>query len=321
MKINHDIVRKSTFIKNLNRWYNQSSIIGYFFNRFQWHYYPRLSYVRNYPIHVDIELSSHCQLNCPMCFRFHRKIENLGNMELKTFKNIIDSISGKVYSIKFTGRGEPLMNKRFPEFMDYLKHSKFGEVAMITNGLLMTDEIMHSVIDNNMDFISFSIDGLKDTYEKIRYPGKYEDIYDIVSRLHQLRTKKGKNKPLIRIQSVNVSIEYEKEYLKRWSPISDDIFFLFYKDYSQNAENIQLDNYTCPLLYQRMMIHYDGTVPMCINDEYEDTIMGNFLENSIQDIWQEKFENARNLNKQGLRLESFENCRKCSLTREGHGKK
>jgi len=321
MKINHDIIRKSSFIKNFNRWYNQRTIIGYFFNRLQWHYYPRLAYVKKYPIHVDIELSSHCQLNCPMCFRFHRKIENQGNMSFETFKKIIDSISGKVFSIKFTGRGEPLMNKHFSEFLDYLKYSKFGEVAMITNGQLMTEDIMHSVIDNNMDFISFSIDGLKETYEKIRYPGKYEDIYQIVNKLYQLRKKKGKKKPMIRIQSVNISIDNEKEFLKLWSPISDDIFFLYYKDYSENAANIQMPNYTCPLLYQRMIIHFNGTVPMCINDEYEDSIMGDILEESIYKIWQgERFAKARELNKQGMRLESYSNCLKCALTREGHGK-
>ena len=154
-------------------------------------------------------------------------------MKFETFKKIIDEISGNIFSIKFTGRGEPLMNKRFTEFMAYLRHAKFGEVAMITNGQLMTEEIMHSIIDNNMDFVSFSIDGLKDTYEEIRAPGKYDDIYRIVSTLHRLRAEKGKHKPLIRIQSVNVTIENEKEFLRLWSPVSDDIFFLFFKDYSE----------------------------------------------------------------------------------------
>jgi len=320
MKINHDIIRKSSLFKNIKRWYYQRTIPGYVINRFQWHYYPRLSYVRNYPIHIDIELSSHCQLKCPMCFRFHRKIENEGNMTFETFQRIIDEISGNVFSIKFTGRGEPLMNKLFVEMMTYVKRAKFGEVAMITNGQLMTEEVMHSIIDNNLDFVSFSIDGLKDEYENIRKPGKYKDIYNIVRLLHRLRQEKGKSKPLIRIQSVNVSIDDEREFLKIWSSISDDIFFLYFKDYSENATNIQLKKYVCPLLYQRMMIHYNGLVPMCINDEYENSVMGDVMNEKIRNIWKgTNFETARRLHKNGLRIESYNNCAKCSLTRENHG--
>lgn len=320
MKINHDILRKSNLHKDLRRWMNQRSVLGYIKNRFQWHLLPRIYYVPKYPYHVDIELSSRCNLKCPMCFREHREIPNQKNMDLGLFKKIIDEIEGKVYSIKFTGRGEPLMNKQFIDCMNYLQGKKFGEVAMITNGQLLTEDKMRAIIESGMDFVILSIDGLKENYEKIRTPGKYEDIIEKVTRFHAIRKEMGSTKPLIRINSVMVADEDQEEFLNIWEPISDDILFLHFKDYSSEAENIQMENYACPLPVQRMMIHYDGTSPMCINDEYEDAIMGKIDGDGVFDIWRGPvFKQVRKDHVAGKRTDCYKNCAKCALTRVGHG--
>jgi len=241
-------------------------------------------------------------------------------MKFETFKKIIDEISGKVYSIKFTGRGEPLMNKEFISFMEYLRDKNFGEIAIITNGQLLSKETMHSMIDNGMDRVAFSIDGLKEQYEKIRAPIKYEEILGIVRGLYELRKSKRTRKPLIRIQAVKTSIDEENEFLKQWEPISDEILFLEYKDYAEEAAGKEQAAYRCPLLYQRMMIHWDGTIPMCINDEYEESVMGNMLEQNINDMWTgQSFQKARDVHKNKRRSETYTNCAKCALHREGHG--
>jgi radical SAM protein with 4Fe4S-binding SPASM domain len=319
IKINHDIKRQSSFAKNVSRWLNQRSTLAHMKNRLQWHWYPRLFVESNYPVHIDIELSSRCNLKCPMCFREHREIPIQNTMDFELFKRIIDEIEGKVYSIKLTGRGEPQMSK-FPQFMEYLKGKKFGEVSMITNGLLMTEEKMHSIIDSGMDFVIFSIDGLKENYEKIRYPGKYEDIIEKVARLHEIRKERGATKPMIRIQSVMIPEEEQKEFLNIWEPISDDILFLVFKNYSKDAENIQLENYPCPMPFQRMMIHHNGTVPMCINDEYEIAVQGDLNVQSVKEIWQgDQYKTTRKVHRCGQRTEKYSNCAKCALTRVGHG--
>ena len=321
MKINHDIRSKSSVRKTMNQWLSQRNIASYLRNRIEWHYFPRLSILKKYPVHVDIELSSYCQLKCPMCFRFNRPIVNQGNMRFETFKKVIDEISGRVYSIKFTGRGEPLINKEFSRFMEYLKDKKFGEIAIITNGQLIKEETMHNMIDNGMDRVAFSIDGLKDEYEEIRAPVKYEEIFGIVSQLYEIRERKRKRKPLIRIQSVKTFIEKEKEFLKIWGPVSDEILFLEYKDYSDDATGKEQASYRCPSLYQRMMIHWDGTVPLCINDEYEEGVIGNILEKSVSEVWSgQRLKRARDIHKKGLRDKVYKNCTRCALHRKGHGK-
>ncbi|MEW6600115.1 MAG: radical SAM/SPASM domain-containing protein [Nitrospirota bacterium] len=322
MKINHDISRVTPINKTVQVWLSQRSVTGYLCNRIEWYCCPHLSIVKEYPIHIDIELSSVCQLRCSMCFRFHKPVKNQGLMHLGTFKKIIDEIEGKVYSIKFTGRGEPLMNRQFPQFMEYVKDRSFGEITMITNGQLMNDEIMMSMIECGMDRVAFSIDGLKDKYEEIRAPIKYEEILDIVTRLYDLRNKKGRKKPHIRIQGVKTSIDEDREFLNIWGPLSDEVLFLEYKDYSIEAESQPQAGYRCPSLYQRIMVHWDGTVPMCINDEYEESVMGSVLQDSVKEIWKSAaFDQARRVHRENMRGVVYKNCSKCALHREGHGKK
>jgi len=242
-------------------------------------------------------------------------------MAFETFEKIIDEVSGKVFSIKFTGRGETLLNPDFPKFMEYLADKDFGEVAMITNGQLLEEDHMRDMARCGMDRVAFSVDGGKKVYERIRAPITYEEIINIVSGLKRIRDEVRNKRPFIRIQGVNRALEDEREFLDVWEPISDEICFLKYKDYSAEARNAPQATYPCPLLYQRVMIHWDGTVPMCINDEYEESRMGSIHEKSIYDIWHgERFREARRIHKKGERHRVYKNCAICALHRAGHGK-
>ena len=62
----------------------------YIKNRFKWHFYPRLHHVSKFPSHIDIELSSLCNLSCPMCYtttdEFKQKI-NQKEYDLNYLKN------------------------------------------------------------------------------------------------------------------------------------------------------------------------------------------------------------------------------------------
>ena len=68
-----------------------------------------------FPLHLDIEVTSYCNLACPMCPRTHRvemgKWENR-MMKLDTFKKIIDEGSKKgLKAINLNNFGESFYNK------------------------------------------------------------------------------------------------------------------------------------------------------------------------------------------------------------------
>ena len=58
--------RSRNFRFDLNR--GKGHLLSYIKNRIRWHLFPRLHHVSKFPSHVDIELSSLCNLSCPMCY-------------------------------------------------------------------------------------------------------------------------------------------------------------------------------------------------------------------------------------------------------------
>ena len=67
-------------------------LFSYIKNRIQWHFLPRIQKVNDFPLHVDIEISSACDLNCPMCYTTTEEFKNkVGRafMDFELFKKIL----------------------------------------------------------------------------------------------------------------------------------------------------------------------------------------------------------------------------------------
>ena len=90
----------------------------------------------------------------------------MGYMDLALFKKIIDQLEGNVEAITLASRGEPTLHKQLPEMLKYMQ-GKFLALKINTNASLMTDELIHTILSNDIQTISFSIDAAdKELYEK-----------------------------------------------------------------------------------------------------------------------------------------------------------
>jgi len=91
---------------------------------------------------LDIDFGNICSLNCPHCFRRDNKVDHGKGNPLnynETIKIIKDAKKLGLKSIKFLGAGEPFEDKRFIEFLRFLK-----EIAVIpvifTKGHIIGDD-------------------------------------------------------------------------------------------------------------------------------------------------------------------------------------
>ncbi len=78
--------------------------------------------VPSFPMLVDFETTNNCNLTCLFCnTNIMRRTK--GTMELSTFKKCVDEISEKseTKAIKFGLWGEPFLNKRFKEMLEYAR--------------------------------------------------------------------------------------------------------------------------------------------------------------------------------------------------------
>jgi len=323
MKINKSqfqLSRRDKISFNIKR--GKGCFIPFLINRFKWHYYPRLHHVSKFPDHVDIEISSICNMNCKMCYtttdefkeRVPRKL-----MSMTLFRKIIDECAKyKTFSIRLSLRGEPFIHKDIVNMITYANEKGIKEISLLTNGYKITPEIFRQCIVAGLSWITLSIDGVFETYENIRYPMKFEQIVRNLNEFKKIKEDIGTIKPIIKIQSVLPAIEGDADiYYNIFKPYVDAIASNPLIDYLSNDDDIEyIENFDCPVLYQRLVIGSDGSILICSNDELNDCIIGDANIDSLHDVWHgEHFTAMRNAHNAGVGYKN-KPCDVCYLPRK-----
>lgn len=325
MKINKGQFRLSSKKQNilfeLKR--GKGHLKNYIINRVRWHLFPRLHYVPTFPSHVDVELASTCNLNCPMCYtttdEFKTKV-NRTKMDFELYKKIIDECAKyNLYSIRLSFRGEAFLNENIFDMIKYAKDKGIKEVSSLTHGGTLDDEKFEQLIDLGLDWLTISFDGIGETYDKIRYPLKFEDSVNKIKRYQEIKKRRNSVKPVIKVQTVWPAISKDpQEFFNIFNPITDQVASNPLIDYLHNDTDIEYEsNFTCPQLWQRLVIGADGNVMMCANDEMESHVIGNVNEETIYNIWHgKKLNDARDLHVKHLGYSQLEPCKHCYLPRK-----
>ena len=126
------------------------------------------------PLCFDIEVASICDLACSFCYRQYVSTPDKIMKKELAFKLIDQASRLKVPSIKFNWRGEPLLNSKLPEIIDYAKQKGILETMINTNATKLNKEMSEKIIKSGLDIMIYSFDGgTKNMYEKMR-PGRFE---------------------------------------------------------------------------------------------------------------------------------------------------
>jgi radical SAM protein with 4Fe4S-binding SPASM domain len=289
--------------------------------RLNWSEFPKEQIVNDYPLLVDIELASVCNLKCPMCYTITDEFKDKVNaklMDFELFKKIIDEIAGKVPALRLSLRGESTLHPKFIDCIKYAKKNGIKEISTLTNGSKLKIEYFKKIVDAGIDWITISVDGLDDEYEKIRKPLKFNDTLENIKNISEYKNKQNINKPVIKIQSLWPSIKNDPaKFYNTFEPITDLIAFNPLIDYLQNDLDIlYIENFSCPQLYQRLVVGADGSVMMCSNDEENDHIIGNANIETIHKIWHgEKLNEVRKIHIQDNGFKNINVCKRCYLPR------
>ncbi len=289
--------------------------------RSNWIKFADEQYVSEYPLLVDLEISSLCNLNCPMCYTITERFKNRVNTKLMNFKlftKLIDEISGKVPAVRLSLRGEPTIHNRFIECIRYAKAKDIKEVSFLTNGSKLSPGYFKKVLEGGADWITISFDGLGETYERIRRPLKYEKMLNRIKGMKEIKNRLKTNKPVIKIQSVWPAIRSNPEiFYETFVPYVDLIAFNPIITYFGKDEDISYEkNFLCPQLYQRLVIGADGLAMICSNDEDNSVVAGDTNRETIHDIWHgEKLGRIRDLHGKKDGFMELSVCRSCYLPR------
>jgi len=273
--------------------------------RRKWKEWPEQFHVEEFPLFIDVEVTSACNLKCPFCATtLKSKGISKGFISFDIVKKIIDEGSqNNLYGVKFNIRGEPLLHPEIHRFVNYARQKGLIDVYFNTNAMLLTEEISQRLIDAGLSRISISFEGYtKEIYEKNRVGAVYETVLANIEYMQSLKRKLGVKHPKIRVQSVllpDIKEDFD-EYKKFWSTRVDEVGYLDYKQMKEKKKEIEYP-WACPQLWQRMGIWWDGTILPCNHDDNGLLALGNVRETTIKQEWHSgKLKHVRKLHKDGL---------------------
>ncbi len=137
-----------------------------------------------YPSAIMLEVTNYCNLHCITCPREYQYGLDMdkGSMNIELLRTIVDQAYPYVDSIGLTGLGEPLIYKDLPAALRYIKSKNRGIITSISTNAALPESIeIVGLIKENIDSIQISIDGIGETYNKVRKNGNYERFLQNVS--------------------------------------------------------------------------------------------------------------------------------------------
>ncbi|MDO8603557.1 MAG: radical SAM protein [Candidatus Omnitrophota bacterium] len=285
--------------------------------REKWKEWPEKFCTGDFPLFIDIETTSVCNLSCSFCATTFRGSQiKKGFMQLDTAKKIIDEgADNNLYGVKFSLRGEPLLHPEIHRFVEYAKKKGLIDVYFNTNAALLSEEISKKLIDTGLDRISISFEGhTKEIYERYRVGSGFEKVVSNIENMQTLKRRYGVKHPKIRVQTVmlpDIEASFDS-YKKFWSKRADEVGFLDYKDMKDKKMGVRYP-WACSQIWQRMAVWWDGTILPCNHDDDGLLMLGNVMKGSIKKAWRsKKLSEIRNSHRDG-RADDVLACDGCYL--------
>ena len=278
------------------------------------------------------EITSRCNAGCEQC---GSRCDSTGN-DILTKEDIINTLKdikeniGTDVMINISG-GEPLMRKDLFDIMTEVTKLGF-DWGMVTNGSLITDDVIEKMRSSGMKTITISLDGVKETHDSLRHiPDGYEKVITALTKLKKAGfldelqitfTANHKNVyELPQIYDIVSSIGIDSIRVGFMDPIGramdnpgllltkEEMEFLFWFINKKNKEGKLPIQWGCPHFFAKKADNHsffcfagiwaasvlsNGDIFVCPNvDRRTELIQGNIKNDSFSKVWKEGFKYFR----------------------------
>lgn len=274
-KIASKVIGNPEFEYKIITRYSLQSLLKLFINQL---YYFLKSDKPPYLLSLVIEPTNKCNLACQHCQR-PDMTRNIGEINIDLYKRIIDE-NASIAHVLLVCLGEPLMHGKIIDMINYAGERNIKPM-IITNGVLLTDSITDMLLDSKLHSIAFSIDGIYESYEKIRHI-KYETIKKNIINFLEKMKKVNKKKWVEIIMTVSEKNEGDiKNVRKEWEAYVDHISLQPEIIYNGDKRTKR-----CKEIYRgNLIVFWNGTVVPCCVDFDGRIKIGNAHDDKLQNLW------------------------------------
>lgn len=142
------------------------------------------------PLQISVEVTSRCNLACTMCVLTLGLSSTSGSdksLPREIWDNLLAECTGAVDLVQFTGFGEPLLHKDFPQMLTDLDERGI-QTAFTTNGTRLPEAFIERLGTLNLlRSVNISIDTADaEIYRKLR-GGKVKKVLETIGKLRPLK--------------------------------------------------------------------------------------------------------------------------------------
>ncbi|MBU0734360.1 MAG: SPASM domain-containing protein [Proteobacteria bacterium] len=248
-----------------------------------------------YPKQMIIDIHSFCNAKCAICPYDDLKRKNkMGIMEKSLFSKIIDDFSclAKMHkfrgSVIFCNMGELFFTKEVINRIKYVLKSEL-EFSIQTNASLMSNEMVDRLVESGFTGpITISCHGISsDVYKRLMGL----DICVTLNNIDYLISRYPKNR--IQIQAIpykwpkgearRVRKYWHQKRIEVRMPLPNNRGGLLPSITTSYKRSLVRCNAGRP--FGEMVVCFNGDVIFCCNDMAQQEIVGNLIENSIEEVW------------------------------------
>lgn len=273
---------------------------------------------------IIIDVSASCNAQCPFCPRvFMPEERSKGFISLDLYRKILDDAkNNNIKKLRLYSTAEPTMHPKFDQIIDIAKEKNF-EISLSTNASLL-----HKHIDSIMkvDFLQYSIEGWdKESYEKYRFPLKFEGVYENIKEFHKYASKQA-IAPKVSTNLLLTTHTNIKKYIDLWGEYIGEINLHFMynpvkyengkfraKSLDTESEYFELDrqvkNFYCEYPFNILTVAYDGKVALCCDDFAAELNIGDLSYNTIKEVF---YSEAMNEIRNQFYTQKLDICQDCS---------
>ena len=244
------------------------------------------------PFRMWIDLTTVCNLHCPICPRSLRPLPPV-HMDYGLFKKIIDEIKGYVFDINLAVTGESLLHPELPQMIEYA-HRNRVITRLHTNATVLSEELGMKIIRSGLSFISFSIDGFdKASYEKVRVGASYETVTANIRKFLELKKRLKSRLPYVVIKTIanpdDLDTSGQAGFQRRFNGLPVNRFRLNpMHNFGGKITHVQFNKerrIPCYIAWFGLTILADGKVVPCCMDFWGDYVLGDAGKDTLLGCW------------------------------------
>jgi radical SAM protein with 4Fe4S-binding SPASM domain len=224
-------------------------------------------------------------------------------LPLSVYKDIIEKgVKHGLCAICPSNNFEPLVEKRFVDYIKVAKDAGVIDIMMHTNGHLLNREKSVELIKSGLTWMNFSIGAVtKKTYASMREGANFElvikNVLDFIDIKKELHTRL----PIVRVSFVNTRQNTHEldDFVNFWENRADVVviqnlvntyqrskdFESFKDEFHIKYKEKEKTKRLCFHPFQTLRISNNGDITPCCNFFGYDMVLGNVYKDDVYDIW------------------------------------